>query len=128
MAEWVKIGEVGELAPGEKKQVDLDGLEVALFNVDGEYYVIEDVCTHDGAPLAHGKFAARKSVARDTALASTCAPARPVHAGHRAGGYLRGQNRRQRHLHRGRSVKVSSAPLTGGWGVHSQLGRTHACA
>ena len=48
------------MAPGEKKQVDLDGLEVALFNVDGEYYVIEDVCTHDGAPLAHGKFTGKE--------------------------------------------------------------------
>jgi len=56
MADWVKIGEVGELEPGEKKQIDLDGIEVALFNVDGNYYVIEDVCSHDGAPLCHGKF------------------------------------------------------------------------
>ena len=56
MAEWVKVAEAGELASGEKKQVDLDGVEVALFNVNGEYYAIEDVCTHDGAPLAHGRF------------------------------------------------------------------------
>jgi 3-phenylpropionate/trans-cinnamate dioxygenase ferredoxin component len=56
MAQWVKVAQVGELAPGEKKQLDLDGVEVALFNVDGEYYAIEDVCTHDGAPLAHGRF------------------------------------------------------------------------
>jgi len=56
MAQWVKVAEVGELAPGEKKQIDIDGLEIALFNVDGQYYAIEDVCTHDGAPLAHGKF------------------------------------------------------------------------
>jgi 3-phenylpropionate/trans-cinnamate dioxygenase ferredoxin subunit len=44
------------LAPGDKKQIDLDGLAVALFNVEGQYYAIEDVCTHDGAPLAHGRF------------------------------------------------------------------------
>ena len=56
MAEWVKVGEVGELAPGEEKQIDLDGIEVALFNVEGEYYVIEDICSHDSAPLCHGKF------------------------------------------------------------------------
>jgi len=56
MAEWVKIAEVGEVAPGQKKQVDLDGLAVAIFNVNGQYYAIEDVCTHDGAPLAHGRF------------------------------------------------------------------------
>jgi 3-phenylpropionate/trans-cinnamate dioxygenase ferredoxin subunit len=56
MAEWVKVAAVGELAPGDKKQIDLDGLAVALFNVEGQYYAIEDVCTHDGAPLAHGRF------------------------------------------------------------------------
>lgn len=56
MADWVKVSEVGELAPGEKKQIDLDGIEVALFNVEGEYFCIEDVCTHDGAPLCHGRF------------------------------------------------------------------------
>lgn len=55
MGEWVKVAEVGELSPGEKKVMDLDGLAVAVFNIDGEYYAIEDVCTHDGAPLAHGK-------------------------------------------------------------------------
>ena len=31
MADWVKVGEVGELNPGDKKQIDLDGVEVALF-------------------------------------------------------------------------------------------------
>ena len=56
MAEWVKVAQVGELAPGQKKQIDLDGVAVALFNVGGQYYAIEDVCTHDGAPLAHGRF------------------------------------------------------------------------
>jgi 3-phenylpropionate/trans-cinnamate dioxygenase ferredoxin subunit len=56
MAEWVKVAEVSELGPGQKKQLDLDGLAVAVFNVDGSYYAIEDVCTHDGAPLAHGRF------------------------------------------------------------------------
>ena len=35
MAEWVKVAAVGELAPGQKKQIDLDGVAVALFNVDG---------------------------------------------------------------------------------------------
>ncbi|GIX45991.1 MAG: benzene 1,2-dioxygenase [Candidatus Tectimicrobiota bacterium] len=56
MRQWVKVAEVGELAPGEKKQLDIEGVAIALFNVGGQYYAIEDVCTHDGAPLAHGKF------------------------------------------------------------------------
>ncbi len=60
MAEWVKVAEVAELAPGAKKQIDLDGLEVIVFNVEGEFYAIEDVCTHDGAPLANGRFAGKE--------------------------------------------------------------------
>jgi 3-phenylpropionate/trans-cinnamate dioxygenase ferredoxin subunit len=56
MAQWVKVAAVSDLAPGEKKQINVEGVEVALFNVNGEYYAIEDVCTHDGAPLAHGRF------------------------------------------------------------------------
>ncbi len=56
MAEWVKVAAVGEVNKGQKKQIDLDGLAVLLFNVEGEYYAIEDVCTHDGAPLGNGRF------------------------------------------------------------------------
>ena len=55
MAEWVKVAQVGEVAPGQKKPIDLDGVAVLLFNVGGQYYAIEDVCTHDGAPLSGGK-------------------------------------------------------------------------
>jgi 3-phenylpropionate/trans-cinnamate dioxygenase ferredoxin subunit len=55
MAQWVKVAAVGEVAPGQKKQIDLDGVEVVLCNVDGEYCAIEDVCTHDGAPLGNGR-------------------------------------------------------------------------
>jgi 3-phenylpropionate/trans-cinnamate dioxygenase ferredoxin component len=34
--------------------VDVDGRPIALFNIDGEYHAIDDVCTHDGGPLAEG--------------------------------------------------------------------------
>ena len=34
--------------------VEVDGVEVAVFNIDGEYLAIEDVCTHDGGELACG--------------------------------------------------------------------------
>ena len=57
MPEAVKIAEAGELAPGDKKLVEVDGLALALFRVGDAYYAIEDVCTHDGGPLAEGEFA-----------------------------------------------------------------------
>ena len=54
MSEWTDVCAVEELAPDEHHIVDLDGVEVAVFNIDGDYRAIEDVCTHDGGELAHG--------------------------------------------------------------------------
>lgn len=55
MSEWVTVAKVGELAPGEWRTVDVDGAPIAVFNLDGKYYAIEDVCTHDGGRLTGGK-------------------------------------------------------------------------
>ena len=54
MSDWVSIARAGELAPGQWKSVDVDGAQVAVFNLDGRYYAIEDVCTHDGGQLTGG--------------------------------------------------------------------------
>lgn len=43
------------LADGEHVVVDVDGCDVAIFKLDGEFYAIEDVCTHDGAEIASGE-------------------------------------------------------------------------
>ena len=47
-------GELSEVPPGGKKLVEVDGRAVAFFNVGGTFYAIDDVCTHDGGPLAEG--------------------------------------------------------------------------
>ena len=54
MPQSVKVAVRAEVPPGGKKLVDLDGRAIALFNVDGRFYAIDDVCTHDGGPLAEG--------------------------------------------------------------------------
>lgn len=54
MADWVTVARLGELGTGAHVVADVDGTRVALFNIDGEYLAIEDLCTHDGAPLAGG--------------------------------------------------------------------------
>ena len=54
MSDWIAVAKVGELAPGSHRVVDIDGASVAVFNVGGEYYAIEDVCTHDGGQLTGG--------------------------------------------------------------------------
>jgi 3-phenylpropionate/trans-cinnamate dioxygenase ferredoxin component len=50
-----KVGTVNSLKPGEKTVVELEGVPIALYNVNGTYYATEDVCTHDGGPLADGE-------------------------------------------------------------------------
>jgi 3-phenylpropionate/trans-cinnamate dioxygenase ferredoxin subunit len=55
MVDFVKVAETEELSPGEKMVIEIDGQFIALFNVNGNYYAIDDVCTHDGGPLAEGE-------------------------------------------------------------------------
>jgi 3-phenylpropionate/trans-cinnamate dioxygenase ferredoxin subunit len=55
MSEPVKVASRSELLPGQKKLIDIDGRAIALFNVDGSFYAIDDICTHDGGPLAEGE-------------------------------------------------------------------------
>ena len=55
MSEPVKAASRSELPLGGKKLLDVDGRAIALFRVDEEsFYAIDDVCTHDGGPLAEG--------------------------------------------------------------------------
>lgn len=51
MSDWIFVAEVSEIPPQHHKKVDLDGTIVAVFNIGGTFYAIEDVCTHDGAEL-----------------------------------------------------------------------------
>jgi len=48
------IAAVDELPPGSRKRVELDGREIVVFNVDGEYFALLDRCPHQQASLYHG--------------------------------------------------------------------------
>ena len=54
MAEFVKVASIQELPPGAGKVVTVDGRRIALFNVDGTVYAIDDTCTHEEASLGEG--------------------------------------------------------------------------
>ncbi len=53
-ASFVKVAQQGELAPGQVKAVAVNGVQIALCNVDGVYYAIDDTCPHRSASLAEG--------------------------------------------------------------------------
>ena len=54
---------VDELPPGEVKIVHAGQLAVGVYNLDGEYYALEDRCSHDDGPLCEGDFDAEEGVA-----------------------------------------------------------------
>ena len=51
---WIQVIAADKLPPGDYAQTEIDGVIVAVFNVGGAYYAVEDVCTHDGGGLAGG--------------------------------------------------------------------------
>ena len=57
------VGPVEELPPGAVKIVRAGELAVGVYNLDGEYYAIEDRCSHDDGPLAEGDFDPDEGVA-----------------------------------------------------------------
>ena len=54
MAGFVKVAKPQDVALGSGKRVEVGGKKIAIFNVDGKYYAIDDTCTHRGGPLSEG--------------------------------------------------------------------------
>jgi 3-phenylpropionate/trans-cinnamate dioxygenase ferredoxin subunit len=55
MNDYIKVATVDQIPVNGSKLVEVDNVQVALFNLDGEIYAIENVCTHDGGPLVEGE-------------------------------------------------------------------------
>lgn len=55
MSDWIDVVAENALANGEHLVVDVDDTDVAVFKIDGQFYAIEDACTHDGAEIASGE-------------------------------------------------------------------------
>jgi 3-phenylpropionate/trans-cinnamate dioxygenase ferredoxin subunit len=55
LSDWIDVGPADEIGPGEHRLVDAEGTRIAVFNLDGEFFAIEDVCTHDGGELLGGQ-------------------------------------------------------------------------
>ena len=55
MSEWIDVDTVTNLPQGNVSLIDVNHTEVAVFNIGGAFYAIEDVCTHDGGTLAEGE-------------------------------------------------------------------------
>ena len=54
MANRIDLCGAADVAPGTALKVEADGLTLAVFNVDGEFYVTDDACTHGPGSLSEG--------------------------------------------------------------------------
>ena len=55
MAEFVFAAKTDDIPTGRGKTVSLGEKRIALFNVDGAFYAIDDTCLHRGGPLGEGE-------------------------------------------------------------------------
>jgi 3-phenylpropionate/trans-cinnamate dioxygenase ferredoxin component len=54
MSDFIKVANEMELPPGQAMVVELDGRPIAVFNVDGQFYALDNTCAHTGGPLGEG--------------------------------------------------------------------------
>ena len=55
MTDFVKVARTSDIHPGQARLVDVKGKQIALFNINGEFFAIDNMCTHDQASLAEGE-------------------------------------------------------------------------
>jgi nitrite reductase/ring-hydroxylating ferredoxin subunit len=59
---FITVAQTGDVPPGKGKQVSVNGKTVALFNVNGTFYALDNECPHRGGPLAEGEIEANHVV------------------------------------------------------------------
>ena len=50
-----KVAPTGEVAEGTAKVFTVEGTRIAVCNVGGKFFAIDDICTHDNGPLGEGE-------------------------------------------------------------------------
>jgi nitrite reductase/ring-hydroxylating ferredoxin subunit len=55
MGEFVRIAATDEVKPGQGMVAEVNGKSLAVFNVDGQFHVIDNTCVHRGGPLGEGE-------------------------------------------------------------------------
>ena len=54
MTEFVTVAQTKDLEPGQRKIVEVNGRAIALFNIDGNFYALDNTCLHMGGPVGEG--------------------------------------------------------------------------
>ncbi|MFP4154995.1 MAG: Rieske (2Fe-2S) protein [Halothiobacillaceae bacterium] len=57
MSDWIDVDAAEAIGPGEHRVVETDDGDILVVNDDGEFFAIEDLCSHQALPLAGGPVA-----------------------------------------------------------------------
>ena len=52
--DFIKVANTSDVLPSDKKEFEVEGQKICIINIDGRYYAIGSICTHEGGPLADG--------------------------------------------------------------------------
>jgi ferredoxin-NADP reductase/nitrite reductase/ring-hydroxylating ferredoxin subunit len=52
--DFVRVADTRDIQPSKMKEVQVNGQNICVVNVEGKYYAIGSICTHEGGPLADG--------------------------------------------------------------------------
>ncbi|HKY73046.1 MAG TPA: Rieske 2Fe-2S domain-containing protein [Nitrospira sp.] len=55
MSEFVTVARAEDIPPGTGKTVEVNGVWIALFNVNGVFFAVDNTCPHAGGPIGEGK-------------------------------------------------------------------------
>lgn len=55
MSNWQDVIKADEIPSGEYKDFIINDIDILIVNLNGHYYAIENLCTHDGADLSSGE-------------------------------------------------------------------------
>jgi len=90
MPRWIPVAKDGDIGPGDCTLAEVDDVELAVFNLEGKLYCIEDLCTHDGGNLVEGdidgrvvtcpRHGAQFDICTGEALTLPAVASTPVHA------------------------------------------------
>jgi nitrite reductase/ring-hydroxylating ferredoxin subunit len=103
MADFVKAARTTEIEPGQARLVEVKGKQIALFNVDSQFFALDNTCTHRGGPLADGEVTCPHGATFDVRTGEVVGPPGPA---------SRCAIRRSRdgNRHRGRGVGAAAEP------------------
>ena len=54
MSEFIKVAKISDIPVGRSAVIEMGGRTIALFNVNGEFFALDNTCMHRGGPLGEG--------------------------------------------------------------------------